>query len=94
MERGRAATEGRPYGVTGKTSCNRGRAATEGHPPFVDHDARRARRPGAPPHRTKPPALTEAIPKPGGRGKPLPYGMNEGTSRNGGRASLGLAPTG
>ena len=29
----------------------------------------------------------------GGRGKPLPYGMNGETSHNEGRASLGLAPT-
>ena len=33
------------------------------------------------------------FPRHGGRGKPLPYGMKEGRSRNRGRASLGLAPT-
>ncbi len=31
------------------------------------------------------------FPRHGGRGKPLPYGMKEGRSRNRGRASLGLA---
>ena len=74
MERGRAATEGRPYGVTGKTSCNRGRAATEGHPPFVDHDARRARRPGAPPQRAKPSTFTEEFRNPAGGASPSPTG--------------------
>ena len=44
-------------------------------PPFADHDARRARRPGAPPERAKPSALHKNSPKPGGRGKPLPYEM-------------------
>ena len=38
--------------------------------------------------------MTEKIPKNGGRGKPLPYGMNEGTSRNGGRAATEGRPYG
>ena len=38
------------------------------------------------------PALTEEIPKPSGRGKPLPYGMNGETSRNGGRAATEGCP--
>ena len=40
------------------------------------------------------PALTGKIPKTGGRGKPLPYGMNGGTSRNGGRAAAEGRPYG
>ena len=46
--------------------CNR--------PSFVDHNVRRARLIGAP-RRAKNPASAEEIPKTGGRGKPLPYGM-------------------
>ena len=42
-----------PYGMTGETSRNGERAATEERPPSADHDARRARRPGAPPRRAK-----------------------------------------
>ena len=34
------------------------------------------------------------IPKSGGRGKPLPYGMNGETSRNGGRAATEGRPYG
>ena len=51
------------------------RGGSQTRPSFSDHDTRRARRPGAPPQRVKPSALHENSPKPGGRGKPLPYEM-------------------
>ena len=39
-------------------------------------------------------SVDRKIPKTGGRGKPLPYGINGETSRNGGRAATECRPYG
>ncbi len=70
------------------------RGGSQTRPSFSDHDTRRARRPGAPPQRVKPSALHENSPKPGGRGKPLPYGTTGKPSHNGERAATEGRPYG